>query len=189
MRTGKRSLVPVAALATLAAVGLTACGGGGSPGRGVAGATDPAGASAPSRSQASGSPASRAAQGIAYAQCMRSHGVTNFPDPDTTGHAFKIPTAGLNIGSPQFQSAQNACRSLAPSFQPNPAAQQRELDRDLKYAQCMRAHGISISDPKEGSGGFIEGPQVSPGELGTPQYQSAQQACQSLLGSDGGGGD
>lgn len=195
MKNDKRRAVPVGALAALVTVGLAACGGGGSPGPGVAGATDAPGASATasasgsqgSGSQDSGSQGSRTAKALSFAQCMRSHGVRNFPDPTATGFSFKVGLSGLNPNSPQFQSAQDACRYLVPSFQPNPAAQQQELDRDLKYAQCMRAHGISISDPKAGSGGFVEGPQVAPSEQGTPQYQRAQQACQSDLGSEGGG--
>lgn len=199
MRYDKRRAGLVAAAAALVTVGLAACGGGGPASPGVAGAAaaPSASASTPSASAAAGgssagrSQGSRTAQGLAYAQCMRSHGVTSFPDPVTTGQAFKVGLSGLDPNSPQFQSAQDACRPLAPSFQPNPAAQQQELDRDLKYAQCMRAHGISISDPTQGSGGFVEGPQVAPSEMGTPQYQSAQQACQSDLGTEGegGGGD
>lgn len=45
-------------------------------------------------------------QELSYAHCMRSHGITNFPDP--------LPGGGFNItgntNSPRFEAAENACR-------------------------------------------------------------------------------
>jgi hypothetical protein len=51
---------------------------------------------------------------IAFARCMRSHGVPNFPNP--TGRSGLLgPSSGADLGSPRFQSALNGpCRSLAP---------------------------------------------------------------------------
>jgi hypothetical protein len=50
------------------------------------------------------------------AQCMRSHGVPNFPDPqfDAEGHFKMVLPPGLNPSMPQVQRAQRACRSLMP---------------------------------------------------------------------------
>jgi hypothetical protein len=46
-------------------------------------------------------------QEVNYARCMRSHGITNFPDP--------LPGGGFNItgntNSQQFQAADNTCRA------------------------------------------------------------------------------
>ncbi|NUR59310.1 MAG: hypothetical protein HOV87_11670 [Catenulispora sp.] len=51
---------------------------------------------------------------VPFAQCMRSHGVPNFPDPD--GSAGQLgPYSGIDPASAVFQSALNGpCRSLAP---------------------------------------------------------------------------
>jgi hypothetical protein len=50
-----------------------------------------------------------------YARCMRSHRITNFPDP--------LPGGGFNFtgdtSSPQFQAADNACRATLGSSGPN----------------------------------------------------------------------
>jgi hypothetical protein len=44
---------------------------------------------------------------LAFARCMRSHGLPNFPDPDpVTG---RIMLGGQNVSSPQFQQAQATC--------------------------------------------------------------------------------
>jgi hypothetical protein len=57
------------------------------------------------------------AQLLKYSECMRSHGVTNFPDPTDSGGAVGLtigPTSGINPQSPIFTRAQSACASLQP---------------------------------------------------------------------------
>jgi hypothetical protein len=53
------------------------------------------------------------AQGLAFAACLRSHGVPTFPDPGHDG-AFDLP-AGLDPQAPQFRHAERACASVQPS--------------------------------------------------------------------------
>ncbi len=68
----------------------------------------------PSTPDAPASPAQQQAA-LAYAQCMRAHGVPNFPDPKVTAHSFTVHVAsGTDPHSPQVQAAQNACRTLMP---------------------------------------------------------------------------
>jgi hypothetical protein len=51
---------------------------------------------------------------LAFARCMRAHGVPDFPDPN--GQPGQLgPGSGIDPNSPQFQSALNGpCKSLAP---------------------------------------------------------------------------
>jgi hypothetical protein len=52
---------------------------------------------------------------LKFAQCMRSHGVPNFPDPQVSGGHVTMqlsPSSGIDPNSPAFQSAQQACQSL-----------------------------------------------------------------------------
>jgi hypothetical protein len=52
---------------------------------------------------------------LKFSQCMRSHGLTNFPDPVFSGGGAQLrlsPASGLNPSSPAFKSAQAACGSL-----------------------------------------------------------------------------
>lgn len=52
---------------------------------------------------------------LAYATCMRSHGIPNFPDPKVTASSFTIHLpSGVDPKSPQFQAAKRACQSLLP---------------------------------------------------------------------------
>jgi hypothetical protein len=51
------------------------------------------------------------AQYLEYARCMRAHGVSNFADPTSSG----LSLSGVDPNAPQFQAAQNVCRSLLPN--------------------------------------------------------------------------
>jgi hypothetical protein len=53
------------------------------------------------------------AQDLTFANCMRSHGVPNFPDADHDG-AFTLPST-IDEQAPQFQHATQACMSMQPS--------------------------------------------------------------------------
>lgn len=100
------------------------------------------------------SPSTAASQGIKFADCMRSHGVPNFPDPTGAGGGIRIQIgSGVNPASPAFQSAQRSCGKLLPGGGPGsgpPSAQAHA--QLLKTSECMRAHGISgFPDPSSGS--------------------------------------
>ncbi|MGA3353975.1 MAG: hypothetical protein ABSD85_12430 [Acidimicrobiales bacterium] len=118
---------------------------------------------------------------LAYAQCMRAHGVPNFPDPTLTSHAVSFG-AGHNINqdSPQFVSASTTCKRLVPDGGPPSTAQlQAAIARLLKNAQCMRTHGVpNFPDPivsAHNIGIFLKG--VDPN---SPGFQAAQRTCQKL---------
>jgi hypothetical protein len=51
------------------------------------------------------------AQFLAFARCMRAHGVSNFPDPTAKG----LSLSGVDPNTPRFQAAQRACRLLLPN--------------------------------------------------------------------------
>lgn len=91
-----------------------------------------------------GSQSSGVSAGIKFADCMRAHGVPNFPDP---GVSREIPI----MRSPAFQSAQTSCQHLLGgglgSGPPSPQARAQLL----RISQCMRRHGVSeFPDPRAG---------------------------------------
>lgn len=49
---------------------------------------------------------------LAFSQCMRSHGITNFPDPTFQNGRVGLmigPSSGIDPNSPAFKKAQQAC--------------------------------------------------------------------------------
>jgi hypothetical protein len=129
---------------------------------------------------ASASTSSKYQTALAYSQCMRSHGVPDFPDPNSNGVIASGQGGRFNVSNTQLQAAESACRHLQTSGGQQSATQQQQaLNQLVKYSQCMRAHGVpNFPDPTSGNGGM--GFNLSGVNLHSPQYQSANQACQSL---------
>jgi len=115
---------------------------------------------------------------------MRSHGVPDFPDPDSSGN-FNLDNDSV---SSQETAANQVCNHLLNvGAQLNAAQTQHALSQLVKYAQCMRAHGVpNFPDPQITNGGVgVPGGftfDTSGRNLGqkSRQYQSAARACQSL---------
>lgn len=175
---GRRLRVVGLVGAALMAIGLlaTACSSGSSPG--VA-----------STGSASAKPSSgQSPSALAFATCMRAHGITNFPDPNGSGQLViksqsGSGTGGVNPGSPQFQSASQACQHLMPGAG-NSGSQAQLQTNALNFSKCMRAHGITNFPDPNAQGGF----KVSGIDLNSPQVQSAQKACQRYMQAPGLGG-
>jgi hypothetical protein len=128
---------------------------------------------------------------VAFAQCMRSHGVPDFPEPAEGKLVMKGgPNSDLNPSSAQFQAAQKACRSLAPHPTLNPAQSAQLQAQALKFSACMRSHGVpNFPDPQFSGGGVQLRIDKSSGiDPQSPQFQAAQKACQGQMPGPGPGG-
>jgi len=122
--------------------------------------------------------------GIAFSRCMRSHGVPNFPDPNGQGAITFGSSDGIDPSSPQFQSAQKSCQKLLPhGGAPTPAQQAKAQAAMLRYSACMRSHGVPKFPDPNFSGGRISLRIDSKNGIDpqSPQFQSAQKACQANL--------
>jgi hypothetical protein len=179
MRHRTAPIVP--ALAAAAGLSLFAAACGGSAGTGVAqiGSTQ---ATTTSSSSSSGSPSDRRGILVAFSACMRKHGLPNFPDPKAVAHGYGLTIGsenGIDPNSPQFKNAQRVCKKLLPNGgTTSPQERAKQLQEALKYASCIRAHGMpDYSDPKAVSGGGIEMGEAPD----SPQFKSAQKACGHFL--------
>jgi hypothetical protein len=160
-------------------VGLAACGSSGSP----SAATN---ASSGAQFQAR----------LNLAKCFRSHGI-NVPDPTPGGG----PAAGFEGGQrtlrnyPQAQvnAARQACQQYIsqafPQLNLSPAQRAQRQQQLIKFAGCMRSHGINVPDPTPGAnGGFGIGRIFRSIDRNSPAFKSAITACQSLAPQRPGGG-
>jgi hypothetical protein len=95
-----------------------------------------------------GSGSAIASAGIKYADCMREHGVPNFPDPGSGG-AVDLSDSAINTQSPAFESGQSACQKLLPGGLPGRGSGSATLIKQgVKIAACIRADGWkSFPDP------------------------------------------
>jgi hypothetical protein len=146
--------------------------------------------------------ASGASAGVRYSNCMRSHGVPNFPDPGGTSDGVKIGF-GRHLVTPAFQAAQKTCASLLPGAGPGGSGQpSAALEKQmLAVAECMRAHRVSgfpdptMTTPSSPAGNSFVFTQdgvsfVFPStiNLQSPAVKQAATACHFIIGTPGHGG-
>jgi hypothetical protein len=139
----------VVAVLASAALLLAGCGGGSSSNGGVAHLSSNTGSSTATGDGAASTGSPEAAM-LAFANCMRSNGVPNFPDPSSSG-TVRLG-AGADPSSPAFQAAQKACGKFSPKGGPpgsGPPPSAQTLAHYLTVAQCMRSHGVpEFPDPR-----------------------------------------
>lgn len=126
-------------------------------------------------------PATTATGPLAYSECMRAHGVGNFPDPNSHGNLVVTPSDHLDPGSPRYQAAEKACAKLQVGRGMTPAQQERAYQHLYRYVLCMRTHGISMADPFRGPNGGV-GIAVPRGiDPASATFQTADRACKPLI--------
>ena len=186
-----RMTVPLIASMAAVALGLSACGSG-SASLGVAHLGSTTSTQAPSSAATGiGANSSKYRAALAYVSCMRSHGVANFPDPSSNGMLnddFASGgkggpiSSGINRNSPQFIQASTVCRHLLPGGIPTAAQNQLALTKGLKFARCMRGHGVANYPDPTTAGVVHLGAGVDPS---SPEFQNARTLCQTLVPGEG----
>jgi hypothetical protein len=123
------------------------------------------------------------AQYLAYAQCMRSHGIPDFPDPTTSpagGVAIQVnggPGSDLNHNNPTFKAASQTCRSLLPGGgQAPPPQSAQKIAAEVTWARCMRSHGLPRFPDPNSQAAF----DSSKFDENSPAFQTASNACKSV---------
>ena len=162
-------------ITVMAAAALLAAACGGSPSSASSGGSPNAGGSANSSSA------------VAYSRCVRSHGVPNFPDPQGTAGIPKeaVVRALREVSDSRAKAATNACANLNPNNAPvSPAQQRQQLTDDLKFAQCMRSHGLpNFPDPTSSDGRveFVISVSRDGFDPHSPQILAKAHECQHVL--------
>jgi len=128
---------------------------------------------------ATGSGSANVQQAVKFAQCMRANGVSNFPDPNSSGQLTIDAIAngsGINTNTPAFQQALSACKSLEPSGFMGTQRTPQQQAAALKFAQCMRDNGVSnFPDPSP------DGPIINVnGAHSIPGFQAALAKCSAI---------
>lgn len=171
------------AVVAIAAAVLLAAGCGGTQGPGVASVS-------PTASESASAAKGKKKSAVAYAKCMREHGIESFPDPGPNGEIALNATPGGELApdNPAFQKADKACKPLLPD-----TGKPRDADKiraaNVKYAKCMRKHGIEdFPDPEPDGTLQVKATPGSELDPKHPAYQKADKACEHLKAGGGEGG-
>ena len=172
-----RRSVLIGATVACGAFVTTGCGSG-SAGPGVAQIS-----ASESGSAASTPAAKSSASSLALAECMRSHGVPDFPDPGPLRIDVRTHP-DLDPSSPAFVAAQKACLSLAPGGARGDTVSPQQQAAALAYSACMRSHGFpKFPDPVFSDGG--EHVAINGLDTDSALFQNADKFCQTSTGLGG----
>jgi hypothetical protein len=119
---------------------------------------------------------------LAFSRCMRSQGISSFPDPQRfAGGNVKLTVRQLG-NSPQLQKALTACHHLLPdrggSGQGSDRLSSTQLADALSFARCMRNHGVSrFPDPTVQGGLSVEMVRAQGIDVHSPTVLRVVQTC------------
>jgi hypothetical protein len=174
-----RALVLVSAPAGLIGLSLLASACGGSTASHVArlgsttDGTPTAPTTRPSSAPTSSTGSAHLSAALAFARCMRSHGVPNFPDPDPQGD---FPPFHTGVSKQISAAADDACEHLLSSGgTATPGQRQQKLAFGIKVAECLRAHGYPDFPDPTGLGSQSLPPAIDPN---SPQFQTTENNCE-----------
>jgi hypothetical protein len=158
-RRGRLGAVPVALAVSMCALLIAACG---------------------SSKPRSAAKSKAYVTGVKYSECMRSHGVSNFPDPSPLGGLNGGPPSTTEMQSPAFISASNTCAKLEPHGGPQPGSgfTEQQLQQMLAKARCIRQHGFpNFPDPDASGNNIGRGTIPDNWTPDTPEAIIARKAC------------
>jgi hypothetical protein len=120
---------------------------------------------------------------LGLARCLRAHGVPDYPDPNAAGQ--EPGNSKQLISTPQGQAAIGACSSWTSRVHGDTAAQnQAVLAEYVRFAQCMRSHGLpEFPDPVNAAGRveFVLSASHDGFDPHSPQVLAKAHACESVL--------
>ena len=133
---------------------------------------------------AAATPSASSSGSQTFSECMRAHGEPNFPDESPGGGYSIPPSSGINVNSPTYQNALNACQSLRRAGAGSNSVSPQYLAKEVKFSLCMRAHGVGDFPDPNSHGGFSGTSSMSPQ---SPVFQNAVSTCSKQTGLSSGG--
>jgi hypothetical protein len=123
---------------------------------------------------------------VKFAECIRGHGVSDFPDPNEKNQ-FEY---GVSVTPAVWTRATTACKALQPPGTLSGKRTPKQQSASLRFAQCVRDHGVKdFPDPVNGEP-IIDTYKIpssnKPG--GMTILNAATQKCGSVLGAAAGRG-
>ena len=173
---------PVPPLAALAVVALIAAGC--SNGDAESGDTGTAGST---RTTSSGADKKLTARdkAVRFAECIRAHGVSDFPDPNAKND-FEY---GVSVSKSVWTQAVDACKALQPPGTLSSKRTPKQQSAGLRFAQCIRDNGVKdFPDPVNGEP-LVDTYKIPSSDQpgGMTVLNAAMQKCGKVLDSAAGG--
>jgi hypothetical protein len=176
-----KNLWPLAALATVALIGAGCSNGSAENGNTGTGTASSSGTA----SSGVNKTLSARDKAVKFAECIRAHGVSDFPDPNAKNQ-FEY---GVSVSPAVWKRATTACKDLQPPGTLSSKRTPKQQSASLRFAQCIRDNGVKdFPDPVNGE------PLVNTYKIpssnkpgGMAILNAAMQTCGKVLGEAAGG--
>jgi hypothetical protein len=129
---------------------------------------------------------------LARSQCMRAHGVPDFPDPIKANGSEGFPGTvrqadgsmtieGVTFRGPAFEAAEQACPQGGTAAHGSTLSERRK-ESFVAQARCIRRHGVpNFPDPLFGPRGWgVSVPLKAGQDPDSPAFLKAEKACASV---------
>jgi hypothetical protein len=137
-----------------------------------------------------GNTSANAQKAVKFAGCMRSSGVSQFPDPGPSGRLTIDAVANgssLDTSSPAFKQAIGACKDLEPAGFMGSKRTSQQQQAGLRFAQCIRENGVEDFPDPIPTGPLVDTNRIpssnSPGGMTT--LHAAMQKCRGMAAAAG----
>jgi hypothetical protein len=131
-----------------------------------------------------------AQKGVKFAECMRSNGVSGFPDPGASGKLTIDAIANgssLDTSTPAFTQAMSACKNLEPAGFTGSKRSSQQQAAALKFAKCVRENGVKDFPDPIPNGPLVDTNRIpssaEPG--GMSVLHAAMQKCRDVAAAAG----
>jgi hypothetical protein len=150
------------------------------------------GSSAPAETGTGGgnNPATNDPKAVKFAGCMRSNGVSTFPDPDASGKLTIDAVANgssLDTSTPAFKRALRACKDLEPAGFMGSKRSSQQQEAALRFAQCIRENGVKDFPDPTSNEPLVDTDRIpsaaEPGGMGI--LRAAMQKCRDAAAAAG----
>ncbi|MDT4937934.1 MAG: hypothetical protein QOG80_1605 [Pseudonocardiales bacterium] len=129
---------------------------------------------------------------VRFAECMRSNGVSGFPDPAASGALTidgVVNGSSLDPSSAAWKSAIGACKDLQPPGFTGTKVTPEQRTARLAFARCMRSNGVPDFPDPTSDGPLIDTNRI-PSLAGKdprsdPGLQAAMQTCRGYASAAG----
>jgi hypothetical protein len=91
--------------------------------------------------------ASERDEAVKFAECMRGHGLSDFPDPNASGEFVY----GISVSPAVWERILGECKYLQPPGTLSAKRSPAQQSAALRFAQCVRENGVKdFPDPENG---------------------------------------
>jgi hypothetical protein len=143
-----RTLRPLAAFAMVALISVISAGcGSNAPSETGAASNTGTASSAGTTSSGANKKLTARDKAVKFAECIRAHGVSDFPDPDEKNQ-FEY---GVSVSPAVWKQATTACKDLQPPGTLSGKRTPKQQSASLRFADCVRDNGVKdFPDPVNG---------------------------------------